>query len=183
MNSKSRKRRRRGSRGPGKSWKPRRVAHIERFGVKLRLNGGGASPGISLCPGTPGRTALSAEIVVRLSGIESVPPRVHKTRRSVQEQVSRDAILHECVVDWQKLANFVEEQMTPVSVLGKTHSQAPLHFGGIQWDLLNDVSDLISGGSRLGLLIFMSMGLWAMASTVRRDRVRAAIPRKGAGLK
>ena len=34
----------------------------------------------------------------------------------------------------------------------------------------------------MGLLIFMRMGLWARASTVRRDRVRAGIPRKGAGL-
>ena len=105
---------------------------MERFGAKLMLNGRGASPGVSLCPGTPGRTALSAEVVVSLSGIESVPPGVHKTRWSVKKQVSRDAILHEGVVHGQKLVTFVQEQMTPVSVLGNTHSQAPLHFGGIQ---------------------------------------------------
>ena len=47
---------------------------------------------------------------------------------------------------------------------------------------MDDVCDLITGGSRLGLLIFMRMGLRARACTVRRDRVRAGIPRKGAGL-
>ena len=111
------------------------TAQIEWLGAKLRLNGGGASPGISLGPGSPGHAALSAEVVIRLSRIESVPPRVHEARRFVQEQVSRDAILHESVVHRQKLAAFVEKQMTPVSVLGNTHSEAPLHFGGIQGDL------------------------------------------------
>ena len=35
----------------------------------------------------------------------------------------------------------------------------------------------------MGLLIFMRMGLMARANTVRRDRVGAGIPGKGAGLK
>ena len=97
---------------PGKSWIPRRVAQIERFMAKLRLNGGGASPGISMSPGSPGHAALSAEIVIGLSGIVSIPPLVHNTRRFVQKQVSKDAVLHEGVVNWQKLATFVEKQMT-----------------------------------------------------------------------
>ena len=137
--------------------------------AKLRLNCGGASHGISMSPGSPGHAALSAEIVIRLSGIESVPPRVHKTRRFVQKQVSRDAVLDEGVVHRQKLATFVEEQMTPVSFLWNSHAQAPLHFGGIQGDLLNYVSNLISSGSRLDLLIFMRKGLRTRAGTVRRD--------------
>ena len=86
----------------------RRVTQIERFGAKLRLDGGGASSGISLCPGTPGHTALSAEIMVGLSRIEAIPPKVHKTRRSVEEQVARDTIFHEGVVNRQELAAFVE---------------------------------------------------------------------------
>ena len=87
------------------------------------------------------------------------------------------------MVNWQKLATFVEEQMTPVSALGNTHAQAPLHFGGIQRDFLDDVRDLISGRSRLSLLIFMRKRLSTRAGTVRRDRARSGIPGEGAGLK
>ena len=83
------------------------VVHIERFVAKLRLNGGGASPGFSLCPDTPGRTALSAEVVVSLSWMESIPPGVQTTLGSGKKQFSKDAILHESVVDGQKLATFV----------------------------------------------------------------------------
>ena len=64
-------------------------------GGLLRLRGSGPSSGsmdgapvlgISMCPGTPGHTALSAEVVVGLSEIESVPPRVHKTRETSLER-------------------------------------------------------------------------------------------------
>ena len=131
----------------------------------------------------PGHTALSAEIIVSLSRIEAIPPGVHKTRRSVEEQVSRNAVLHEGVVNRQKLATFVEKKMTSISVLGNTHAKAPLHFGGIQSDLLYNVRDLIPGLPRLCLLIFVRMRLRTMASTVRRDRARAGIPGESAGLK
>ena len=73
------------------------------------------------------------------------------------------------MVHGQKLAAFVEKQMTPVGVLGNTHSEAPLHFGGIQGDLLDYVSNLVSGRTRWNLLIFARKGLGTRAGTVRRD--------------
>ena len=73
------------------------------------------------------------------------------------------------MVHGQKLAAFVEKQMTPVGVLGNTHSEAPLHFGRIQGDLLNDIGDLVAGGTRWNLFTFMRKGLWARTGTVRRD--------------
>ena len=146
------------------------------LGAKLRLNGGGASPGISLSPGSPGHAALSAEVIVRLSRIESIPPRVHEARGFVHEQIAGDAILHEGVVNRQKLATFVEEQMTAIGVLGNTHSEAPLHFSGIQRDLLDDVRDLVAGRTWWNLFVIRRKGLRARTGTVRRDRARTGIP-------
>ena len=74
------------------------VAQVQRFWAKLRLDGVGASYGISLCPDTPGHTALSAEIMFGLYRIEVIPPRIYKARGSVEEQVARDTIFHECVL-------------------------------------------------------------------------------------
>ena len=56
-------------RGTSNPREPLRVSHAERLGAKLLLDGGGASSGISLRPGTSGHTALSAEIEIGLSRV------------------------------------------------------------------------------------------------------------------
>ena len=73
----------------------------------------GSGPSSGSIAGAP---VLGFPCVIGLSVIESVPPGVHNTTGAVKEQASRDTILHEGVVNGQKLATFVEEQMTPVSV-------------------------------------------------------------------
>ena len=82
------------------------------------------------------------------------------------------------MVHRQKLATFVEEQMTPVGVLGNTHAEAPLHFGGIRWYLLNYISNLVSGRTRWSLLIFVRNGLGTRAGTSAGTEREREFPEK-----